>query len=149
MSNLHYNQWEVGWLFEAIVNPPLEVPLPRYEKIHMILYGQSLNKKHYEVIIGNFLACICLDFVAMMSSLLGRWGKWAPCKHVLCFATCHVLWAIQKFHPFSNSELWWSLSFVNSWCNYSCVGRSTLLNCYIKKIQWTLSILTLVMMLCV
>jgi hypothetical protein len=31
MSNLHYNQWEVGHqLFEAIVNPPLEVPLLGY-----------------------------------------------------------------------------------------------------------------------
>jgi hypothetical protein len=24
MSNLHYNQWEVGRLFEVIVNPPFE-----------------------------------------------------------------------------------------------------------------------------
>jgi hypothetical protein len=26
MSNLHYNRWEDGQLFEAIINPPLEVP---------------------------------------------------------------------------------------------------------------------------
>jgi hypothetical protein len=30
MSNLHYNWWEVGQILEAIINPPLEVPLLRY-----------------------------------------------------------------------------------------------------------------------
>jgi len=31
MSNLHYNQWETGQLLEVTINPPLEVPPPRYE----------------------------------------------------------------------------------------------------------------------
>ena len=73
MSNLHYNQWEVGHqLFEAIVNPPLEVPLLGYGRIYKILFGQNPNKKQYEVIIWNFPTCICLDFVTMISNSLGR-----------------------------------------------------------------------------
>jgi len=72
MSNLHYNQWEVGHrLFEAIVNPPLEVPLLRYGLIYKILFGQNLNKKQYEVTIGNFPTCTCLDFIIMISNSFG------------------------------------------------------------------------------
>jgi hypothetical protein len=45
MSNSHYNWWEVGQLFEAIVNPPLEVPPPIYGLIYKILSNQNPNKK--------------------------------------------------------------------------------------------------------
>jgi hypothetical protein len=45
MSNLHYNPWEVSGLLEATVNPPLEVPPPRYGQIYKILCGQNPNKK--------------------------------------------------------------------------------------------------------
>jgi hypothetical protein len=71
MSNLHHNWWEAGWLFEATINPPLEVPLPRYGWIYNILSSQNLNKKQYEITIRNFPNCICLDFVIMMSNSLG------------------------------------------------------------------------------
>ncbi len=30
MSNIHYNWWEASQLFEATINPSLEVPLPGY-----------------------------------------------------------------------------------------------------------------------
>jgi hypothetical protein len=72
MSNLHYNWWEVGRLFELIVNPPLEVPLLGYGQISKILFGQNPNKKQHEITIGNFPTCICLDFVEMISNSLGR-----------------------------------------------------------------------------
>jgi hypothetical protein len=45
MSNLHYNPWEAIQLLEAIINPPLEVPLPGYGRIYKILFGQNPNKK--------------------------------------------------------------------------------------------------------
>ncbi len=70
MSNLHYNRWEASRLFEVTVNPPLEVPLPRYGQICKIMFGQNPDKKKYEVIIGNFPTCICLDFVEMISNAL-------------------------------------------------------------------------------
>jgi hypothetical protein len=82
MLNLHYNQWEASWILEAIVNSPLGVPPPRYGQIYKILFGQSPNKKQYEVIIWNFPTCTCLDFGAIMSSSLGWWAKWVPCKHM-------------------------------------------------------------------
>ncbi len=74
MSNLHYSQWETSWFLEATINPPLEVPLLGYGQIYKILFGQNPNNKQYEIIIGNFLTCICLGFVAMMSNSLGWWG---------------------------------------------------------------------------
>jgi hypothetical protein len=58
MSNLHYNWWEASRFFETTINPPLEVPLLGYGKIYKILFGQNPNKKQYEIIIGNFLACM-------------------------------------------------------------------------------------------
>ncbi len=51
MSNLHYNQWEVGRLLEVIVNPPLEVPPLGYGRIYKIPLGQNPNKKQYEITI--------------------------------------------------------------------------------------------------
>jgi hypothetical protein len=113
------------------------------DKSIRLYLAKNLNKKQYEVTIRNFPTCTCLDFVAMMFSLLGWQGKWVPCKHMY-----YVLWAIRKFHPLSNLELWWSLLLVDSWCNY-CVGRSTFVNCSKKQVQLTLAILALVMMLCV
>jgi hypothetical protein len=82
MSNLHYNWWEASWLLETTINPPLEVPPPKYRWIYKILFCQNPNKKQYEITIGNFPTCICMDFVVMMSSLLGWWGKWVPYKHM-------------------------------------------------------------------
>ncbi len=72
MSNLHYNWWEVGQFFEAIINPPLEVPPLRYGRIYKILFDQNPNNKQYEVMIGNFPTYTCLDFIAMMFSSLGQ-----------------------------------------------------------------------------
>jgi hypothetical protein len=34
------------------------------------MFGQNPDKKKYEVIIGNFPTCICLDFVEMISNAL-------------------------------------------------------------------------------
>ncbi len=78
MSNLHYNRWEASRFLEVIINSPLEVPLCRYGRIYKIIPSQNPNKKQYEVIIGNFPACTCLDFVAMMFSSLHWQGKWVP-----------------------------------------------------------------------
>jgi hypothetical protein len=57
--NIHYNWWEDNQLLEMIINPPLEVPPPRYGQIYKILFDQNPNKKQYEVTIGNFPTCTC------------------------------------------------------------------------------------------
>jgi hypothetical protein len=90
VSNLHYNWWEASWLLEVIINPPLEVPLPRYGRIYKILPSQNPNKKQYEITIGNFLACTCLDFVAMMFNSLHWQGKWVHYKHMY-YVLQHVM----------------------------------------------------------
>jgi hypothetical protein len=104
MSNLHYNWWEGGRLLIATINPPLEVPLPWYEWIYKMLFGQNRNKKQYEVIIGNFFACTCLDFVTMISSLLGQRRKWVPCEHMY-YVLQHVIFCGQ-FESFIDFPTW-------------------------------------------
>jgi hypothetical protein len=94
MSNLHYNRWEVGQLLEATINPSLEVPLLKYGWIYKIMSGQNPNKKQYEVTIRNFLACTCLDFVAMIYSSLGWRRKWVPYKHMY-YVLHHVIFCVQ------------------------------------------------------
>jgi len=32
--------------------------------------------------------------------------------HVLCIATCHVMWVVWNCHSFPNLELWWSSSLI-------------------------------------
>jgi hypothetical protein len=41
--------------------------------------GLIENCKQYDIIIGNFPTCICINFVSMMTSSLGYDGK---CKHL-------------------------------------------------------------------
>jgi hypothetical protein len=41
----------------------LEVLAPRYNQIYKISCGKTLNKRQYELTIGNFLAYTCMDFV--------------------------------------------------------------------------------------
>ncbi len=94
MINLHYSLWGIGQFLEVIVNPPLEVPLPRYGWIYKILFSQNPNKKQYEITIRNFPACTCLDFVAMISNSSGWPKKWVPCKHMYCVLQ-HVMFCGQ------------------------------------------------------
>jgi hypothetical protein len=84
VSNLHYNWWEVGWLFKVTINPPLENPLLRYGWIYKILFGQNpqKNKKIKIKSYNRFPTCTCLDFITMISNSLGRQGKWVPCKRM-------------------------------------------------------------------
>ncbi len=103
-SNLHYNRWEVGQLFETTINPSLDVPLPRYGWIYKIMSGHNLNKKQYEVIIRNILAYTCLDFVSMISNLLGWRRKWVPYKHMY-YVLQHVMFCGQ-FKSFIYFPTW-------------------------------------------
>jgi hypothetical protein len=72
MSKLHYNWWEGGQLLETTINPPLEVLAPQCGRIYKIIYGKLLNKRQYNVTIGNLLTCIYLDFVTMVSISLSQ-----------------------------------------------------------------------------
>jgi hypothetical protein len=67
----------------------LEVPPLGYGQINKILSSQNPNKRQFEIIIKNFLACTYLDFVTMISNYL-RQGKWVPCKHMYYFLE-HVM----------------------------------------------------------
>jgi hypothetical protein len=76
----HTNIWEVGILFLQWTIFPRHVhvlPLG-YRQIYNILF----DDKHYDVIIGNFLGCSCVYFVAMFVASLGDHGAYVQGKHV-------------------------------------------------------------------
>jgi hypothetical protein len=60
----------------------MKVPPLRYGQIYKITFGLTQPIKQYEVTIGNFPTCTCLDFIRMMANSLGDCGKWAHCKHL-------------------------------------------------------------------
>jgi hypothetical protein len=104
MSKLHYNWWEVGRLLMGIFQPPLEAFSLGYGQIYKILCDEISNKRQYEVTIGNFLACICMDFVTMVSCSLGKCGKWVPSKHMY-YVLQHVMFC-GRFESFIHFLTW-------------------------------------------
>ncbi len=71
MSILYYSRREADQFLEATMNTPLKVALLGYGQIYKIISSQNPNNKQYEAVMGNFLTCIFLDFVNMISSSLG------------------------------------------------------------------------------
>jgi hypothetical protein len=84
--------------------PPLGVLLLDMDKSKR-LYVLKIQTNKYEIKIGNFTTCTCMNFVTNFK-LIGKIGKMEAMKtHVICIATCNLLWAIKKFHSFLNLEL--------------------------------------------
>jgi hypothetical protein len=52
--------------------------------------NKNLDKRQYEITIGTFTTCTCMDFVTMISSSLGKQGKWVLCKHMY-YVLQHVM----------------------------------------------------------
>jgi hypothetical protein len=45
--------------------------------------GSIAKQQLYEVIVGDFLACTCIEFISMKASALGNGKKkWICCKHL-------------------------------------------------------------------
>jgi hypothetical protein len=77
------NKWTIANCMVAIVKLLImDVPLLGYGKIITIEIGVLANLHQYQVTIGNFPSCNCLDFINMSTSTLGKRGKWVPCKHI-------------------------------------------------------------------
>ncbi len=79
---------------EIVGLPTIEVPLLRYGQIYIMSSGAPLSTKQYEMTIGNFFPCICVDFITTMANSLGGHGKWAHCKH-LYFVLLNVMYCGQ------------------------------------------------------
>jgi hypothetical protein len=62
----------------------LKVPSPGYGIVYVIhTSGLVAKQQLYEVTIGDFHACKCLNFISMKSYALGnRQKKWIYCKHI-------------------------------------------------------------------
>jgi hypothetical protein len=99
---LDANSWPSFWrnikqvgdpcILTTIVFPPTQVPFPRYGFIYNITFGTSNTIKPHEVTIGDFPTYTCMDFITMIVSSLGGWGKWVHYKHMhYIFTTWYVL----------------------------------------------------------
>jgi hypothetical protein len=62
----------------------LKVPPSGYGIVYIVHTPGSIAKQQlYEVTIGDFPACTCIDFVSMKASALGNGKKkWICCKHI-------------------------------------------------------------------
>jgi hypothetical protein len=60
------------------------VPSPGYGIVYTIHTHSSIAKQQlYEVTVGDFPACTCIDFISMKASALGNGKKkWICCKHI-------------------------------------------------------------------
>jgi len=96
LSILQENKWEVGWALEATLLTPSNIPPPRYGHIYCLLLGLPKNRKQYETMISEYLACNCVDFSSMMSGSLGKQGSWVPCKHFYYFLQYAIYSRIRK-----------------------------------------------------
>jgi hypothetical protein len=75
-----------------------------YGQIYNILSGGLTNRRQYEITIGKFPTCICLDFVGMVANSLGRSMKRVPCKH-LYYVLQHVMF-FEEFKNFIHFPPW-------------------------------------------
>ncbi len=56
--------------------------------------------------------CTCMDFVTMVSSSLGKQGKWVPCKHMY-YVLQHVMFCAQV--EIFISQLGVVMKFIDYW----------------------------------
>ncbi len=83
LSILQENKWEVGWILEATLLTPSNIPLPKYGQIYHLLSRLPKNHKQYEVTTNDYSACSCMDFSSMVFASLNNWGLWdVQCKHL-------------------------------------------------------------------
>jgi hypothetical protein len=69
------NKWKVKHVLLSNILPPTNVPSPKYGRMYKIILSPIENRKQYEVTIGNFLTCTCIDFVLIMKGSLGACSK--------------------------------------------------------------------------
>jgi hypothetical protein len=67
---------------ECTIVKYLKVPPPGYGIVYTIYTPSSIAKQQlYEVTIGDFPACTCIDFISMKTNALGNGKKkWICCK---------------------------------------------------------------------
>jgi hypothetical protein len=72
----------LGWQSQGISLDVLHIPYLGYGWIYRITLGPLENNKQCEMTIINFPTCICMNFIMMIKSSLGKWGKQVHFKHM-------------------------------------------------------------------
>jgi hypothetical protein len=107
LSMQQINRWEAGRTLEPTFLPPTKVPPLRYWHIYIMRFGPPPNTKQYDVTIGIFPTCTCVDFITMMASSLGGHGKWVHYKH-LYFILQNVMYCGQTENFIHFSKRSWN-----------------------------------------
>ena len=80
----HFSKLDKSKHIECTIVKFVKVAAPGYGIIYTIhTPGSVARQQLYEVTIGDFPACTCMDFISMKTSALGRGKKkWILCKHL-------------------------------------------------------------------
>ena len=83
-SSKHFARMDWTKIIECTIVKYLKVPLPGYGIAYTVPTPGSIAKQQpYEVTIGDFQACTCIDFISMKASALGNGKKkWIYCKYL-------------------------------------------------------------------
>jgi hypothetical protein len=82
ISTQQQNKWKVGHVLVTQMLLPINIPIFGYGWIYHIISSLIENHKQYQVMVGKFPTCICINFVSMMIGSLGGCGKWVHWKHL-------------------------------------------------------------------
>jgi hypothetical protein len=114
ISTQQQNKWKVGHVLVTQISLPTSIPTLGYGWIYHIISSSIENYIQYEVMVGKFLACICVKFVLMMIGSLSGCGKWVHCKHLYYILQnvmfCglmemfihHLTWSWDKVHKITS-----------------------------------------------
>jgi hypothetical protein len=80
----HFARMDRAKNIECTIVKYLKVPSPGYGIVYTVHTPGSISKQQlYEVTIGDYPACSCIDFISMKASALGNGKKkWICCKHL-------------------------------------------------------------------
>jgi hypothetical protein len=79
----HISKMALAKGIESKVLKYQKVPSSGYGIVYTVHTPSSIAKQQlYEVTVGDFPACTCIDFISMKASALGNGKKWICCKHI-------------------------------------------------------------------
>jgi hypothetical protein len=85
---------------------PFEVPPPRIGRVYIVsIVNSMLHDGTYEVTLGCYPTCTCIDFILLLTSSIGKKEKNVP-KNT-CFSFLSKEWVVIQWLIFSSTNQHW------------------------------------------
>jgi hypothetical protein len=82
-GEFHDYKWDMTNLMNALVLCHIQVPPLGIRCVSIVsTINFMLHDNFYEVIVGCYPTCTCIDFISMLASSIGKEGKYVSCKHL-------------------------------------------------------------------